>query len=192
MKCDNCNNEIIRANKNDYRNKHSFCNPDCYKFWWGKKIAIKFRGSGNVRWDENKVFKKCFVCGTEFRATGARKKYGKFCSRSCVSKWNFTGSRNPKWKGGIPREQRTELPEYEEWRKEVYKRDGWKCKICKTGGKQIIAHHVRTYKHFLNDRFKVENGLTLCRACHIKLHTIHKDVIDFTVILRDYMPNTEK
>jgi len=191
MECNNCRKIIQRRNYNENRNKHNFCNRLCYEKWWKKNISTRFIGEGNNNWDKNKVFKKCFICSKEFRVTGSRKIWGKFCSQSCKGKWQFSGSRNPLWKGGIPREKRTELPEYEYWRKEVYKRDWYRCKICGYKGKLLVAHHIKTWKNFPKLKFEVNNGITLCRSCHCKLHTIHKNIIDFKEILRDFMSETQ-
>lgn len=159
-------------------------------FWLGKKRPF-MTGEKNWRWKGGKKYKNCFICGKKFEVRGSRIVWGKFCSQSCKGKWQFSGSRNPLWKGGIPREKRTELPEYENWRKEVYKRDWYKCKICGYKGRLLIAHHIKTWKYFLKLRFIIDNGLTLCRGCHCKLHTIHKKVIDFKEILRDFMSETQ-
>lgn len=160
-------------------------------FWLGKK-RLNLSGKNNPRWVGGDTLKKCFICGKEFATRGKRRITGKFCSQSCLGKWKFTGGRNPMWKGGIPREKRTELPEYENWRKEVYKRDWYKCKICGYKGKLLVAHHIKTWKYFPKLRFIINNGITLCRGCHCKLHTIHKNVIDFKEILRDFTSETER
>jgi len=62
--------------------------------------------------------------------------------------------------------------EYTIWRNEVYKRDNWTCRICgkKCKAKDIIAHHLQLFSEFPELRFVVDNGITLCRSCHLKLH----------------------
>ena len=160
-------------------------------FWLNKK-RLTLSGSNNPRWIGGDTIKKCLSCGKDFPTRGKRRQTGKFCTQSCKAKWTFTGEKNVNWKGGIPREKRDQLPEYRSWREKVYRRDKWQCKICGYTGKQLVAHHIRTYKVFPELRFNIENGITLCRACHCKLHTIHKKVIDFTEILRDYTLNSER
>lgn len=53
-------------------------------------------------------------------------------------------------------------------RKKVYKRDGYKCKIC--GNKEtLIAHHWdRNRNHDT-----LNNLITLCFPCHMKIHKIY-------------------
>lgn len=146
----------------------------------------------NSRWVGGDTYKSCLVCSADFSTRGKRRETGKFCSFSCRAKWYFTGKRNPRWKGGKPREKRLELPEYKKWMKVVYRRDNWSCKICGYKGKKIVAHHIKTYLHFPSQRFEINNGITLCRACHCRLHTIYRNVTDFTEILNDYMSDTNK
>jgi len=176
--------DILRDESGKFRKGNS-------GFWLGKKRG-SMSGEGNWNWIGGDTTKVCLDCGEKFYARGERRKTGKFCSHSCRARWNFTGSRNPKWDGGKPREMRTELPEYNEWRKMVYRRDGWKCQICDYRGKLLVAHHIRTWKAFPKERFDIENGITLCRGCHCKLHTIHRRVTDFREILNDYTLNSER
>lgn len=161
-------------------------------FWLDKKRP-NISGEKNCRWSGGLVEKTCLSCGNKFNfGVKKRKKTARFCSHSCRARWYFTGERNPRWRGGLPREQRTELPEYNKWRSVVYRRDDWECRICGYKGRKIIAHHLRVWKNFPEERFNIENGITLCRGCHCRLHTTHKDIIDFKVILRDYTLDSER
>lgn len=55
--------------------------------------------------------------------------------------------------------------EYRRWRRMVKKRGGYKCQWCGVS-KGVEAHHIDSNAH--NNR--PENGITLCRACHSKVH----------------------
>lgn len=82
------------------------------------------------------------------------------------------GQNHWNWQGGISGENnkiRHSL-EYFIWRNEVWKRDYWTCRICGYKGKNIIAHHIKLFSEFPELRFSVENGLTLCRECHLEIH----------------------
>ena len=84
------------------------------------------------------------------------------------------GEKRYNWKGGITSENNRirQSLEYSIWRREVYKRDGWTCRLCKNKNhKQIIAHHLKLFSEFPELRFAVENGITLCRSCHFKIHS---------------------
>lgn len=58
------------------------------------------------------------------------------------------------------------------WRREVYERDGYKCQICGATLEetQLRAHHIKNYADNENDRYDVNNGVTLCKKHHIEFH----------------------
>jgi len=97
-------------------------------------------------------------------------------SESEKGKVGLRGEKHPNWKGGISLEYerlRHSL-EYEIWRNEVYKRDYWTCRLCGYKGKQIVAHHIKLFSDFPELRFSVDNGITLCRNCHARIHKLCK------------------
>jgi hypothetical protein len=53
-------------------------------------------------------------------------------------------------------------------RKCVIDRDK-KCMHCNTD-KKLLAHHIIPWKESIELRFDINNGLTLCRSCHMKHH----------------------
>lgn len=55
------------------------------------------------------------------------------------------------------------------WREEIYERDLYKCQICNSGGK-INAHHLNSFDCFPNQRTSIENGIALCKTCHLLFH----------------------
>ena len=85
-----------------------------------------------------------------------------------------TGSESPLWKNGLTpiyNRLRNSL-RYRIWRNKVYEKDYWTCQICKRKLKsgEIIAHHLTSFAFDIKNRFNINNGTTLCRSCHIKLH----------------------
>lgn len=90
----------------------------------------------------------------------------------------ITGENNPNWKGGVSygNEKIRHSLEYVAWRNEVYKKDGWTCRICGSK-KKIVAHHLKLFSEFPELRFSVDNGIVLCRSCHLK---VHKNLIELT------------
>ena len=60
--------------------------------------------------------------------------------------------------------------EYNIWRTSVFKRDNYVCQFCGVNNDQLNAHHVHEWAGFPQERFDVENGLTLCQCCHRGLH----------------------
>lgn len=84
----------------------------------------------------------------------------------------WKGERCNFWKGGIsPINQKIRQSlEYKIWRKEVYKKDKWQCRLCGYKGNKIVAHHLELFSDFPELRFSVDNGITLCRHCHAIIH----------------------
>lgn len=60
-------------------------------------------------------------------------------------------------------------PAYKEWRSSVFLRDCFRCVECGSM-KDIQAHHIKSWKKHKAGRYKVDNGITLCRKCHLKAH----------------------
>lgn len=83
------------------------------------------------------------------------------------------GDKHYKWKGGKPWERFKDTA-YLQWRNSVLTRDNYTCqdcqKICKKYEKGLAAHHIKSYKDFPELRLDIDNGKTLCRECHMKLH----------------------
>ena len=59
--------------------------------------------------------------------------------------------------------------EYKAWRKLVFKRDGYTCADCGKRGSYIQAHHIFRKSLFPHLALVVENGVTLCKECHLKI-----------------------
>jgi 5-methylcytosine-specific restriction endonuclease McrA len=61
-------------------------------------------------------------------------------------------------------------PEYKAWRIAVFKRDGFKCRWCKST-RQLEADHIKPQSAHPELRFVLSNGRTLCKKCHKKTVT---------------------
>lgn len=73
-------------------------------------------------------------------------------------KWNgFKETTNSLIRKSVP---------YQEWRKAVFERDGYKCVKCGKGG-YLHADHIKRFALFPDLRLDVNNGQTLCRKHHI-------------------------
>ncbi len=62
-----------------------------------------------------------------------------------------------------------EPAEYDELRKRVLDRDGWKCQCCGSRKDLQVHHHVRRSQLGPDD---LENLITLCASCHRRQHNI--------------------
>jgi len=58
------------------------------------------------------------------------------------------------------------------WSNKIKKRDNRKCVICGSN-KLLNAHHLNGWHWDIEDRFSIDNGVTLCEECHHKFHDIY-------------------
>ena len=63
--------------------------------------------------------------------------------------------------------------QYQEWRKNVFKRDNYKCTKCNSEI-DLEAHHIKEFSKYKKLRFDIDNGITLCKMCHRNLHRKRK------------------
>lgn len=78
--------------------------------------------------------------------------------------------RNGNWRGGITKQHlviRTSRP-YRLWKLAVFERDLYTCQECGITGVILEAHHIKSFSQYPELRFDVNNGLTLCKLCHLK------------------------
>jgi len=61
--------------------------------------------------------------------------------------------------------------QYYQWRKAVFERDNYICQICGVRGGKLNADHIKKFADFLDLRYVLENGRTLCENCHRKTPT---------------------
>jgi ATP-dependent DNA helicase RecQ len=69
--------------------------------------------------------------------------------------------------GSKQRRIRLEAESYEELRQQVLRRDGWRCQSCGVMS-NLEVHHQEFRSQSGDDR--EENLITLCAACHTRLH----------------------
>lgn len=55
------------------------------------------------------------------------------------------------------------------WRTKVLERDGNRCQHCGSTEK-LHAHHIKSWKDHASLRKNIDNGITLCDACHMAEH----------------------
>ena len=102
-----------------------------------------------------------------------RKGYNGRCRPCSMKHNNKSGEEHHNWKGGI-------TPEYEKqraklkstgWHYKIFKRDKFKCQICgDKSGSNLESHHIKSFIDYPDNRYDLNNGITLCSQCH---HWIH-------------------
>lgn len=151
-------------------------------------------GENNPYWKGGKKELVCLTCGKGY-SSYTSDRAGKYCSLECAYGGNerattlslmtketwkddeyrnsHMGENNGNWKGGnsdvIRRERSTSR--YRAWRKSVLERDGHMCQSCKKTSPHVNlnAHHILSFTDFLEYRYDVENGISLCEKCHLQL-----------------------
>lgn len=120
----------------------------------------------------------CEICKNEYKITKCVKELGtRFCSNKCkyYFLFNTKPENHPRWLGGKSQENqigRSSL-EYVEWRINVFRHDFFTCQKCKQKGKKLNAHHINSWIDYIDMRYDVNNGITLCIECHKLLHKIY-------------------
>ncbi len=86
------------------------------------------------------------------------------------------GEKHWNWKGGISKlaHKIRNSTSYRHWRKSILKRDNYICQRCNKTPKKIHVHHIKKFCDYPDERFNINNGITLCKKCHINLHKKEK------------------
>lgn len=141
----------------------------CCSVACGRRYARKRAG-------KDPVSLKCVHCDVVFFDKPARVKNGRlFCSRRCFyqhSRGNWSGWKNPQWRGGVHGDPRLGEKIYCDWRwrkvrRNVIKRDKG-CRLCGST-KALHVHHIEPLRQAPLLAFYEYNAITLCRSCHAKI-----------------------
>lgn len=62
---------------------------------------------------------------------------------------------------------------YVRWAKAVKNRDFHCCQICGITGGDLHSHHLNAWSSYPDQRYDIENGVTLCSGCHDRFHNIY-------------------
>lgn len=99
----------------------------------------------------------------------------KMCSNEDNSR-RKTREGNPCWNENLTdeeREYKRNKSEYRFFSKLIFKRDNYTCQLCKKIGNKLNAHHLNSYDWYLEGRSDINNGVTLCKECHISFHRFY-------------------
>jgi hypothetical protein len=188
--CTFCNKEFERQKSRTRKNvENVFCSRQCQTAWrraqmtyidcaiCGKSFYQITKNRKHCskkchdKSQEKNAFYTCIYCGREFKTfPSAIEKGRKYCSRKCTES-HMIGENSPHWRGG------KELALGKSWKQvrgKVLNRD----KVClncgaKTSlnGRSLDVHHIhgRRFHECQNEANLLDNLITLCSSCHIKL-----------------------
>ena len=60
-----------------------------------------------------------------------------------------------------------------EWAKQIKARDNYTCQLCGRYGIPLNSHHLNSWDAFEDQRYDLNNGLTLCVRCHDRFHNVY-------------------
>ena len=150
-----------------------------------RKISKANKGKNNPRWGK--------FHSEEIKKKISKALKGKYPSEESRKKMSevHKGKNNPNWKGGITPlgiSIRTSL-KYREWKDFVFERDNYVCQYCgDSKGGNLNSHHIKRFSFILEEYniktieeaeqceklWSINNGITLCKNCHIKIHRGNK------------------
>ena len=57
---------------------------------------------------------------------------------------------------------------YRNWKKIIYNRDKYTCQLCGRNKLHVSCHHIKLWSQYIDLRYRIDNGITLCLECHSK------------------------
>lgn len=172
--------KISEANKIFFKNHPELCfqkNNDFCRNWKGRKHSLETR-------------RKMAEYRNTYHSTRSEEVKRKI-SQTKAERGVLRGDKSPNWKGGLTSKNALirKSKEYKQWRKFVFERDNYTCKEC--GAKSqtdcavyLEAHHIKPFAIFIDLRFDINNGITLCEKCHdkkpkgVEIYKIHETSIE--------------
>lgn len=123
--------------------------------------STKRASDGRILWN-------CIcTCGTFVLVPGSNLCTGHTKSCGCLKLEN-KGEAHYNWSGGVTsdNEKIRKSPDYKLWRTAVFQRDDYTCQMCGQRGGKLNADHIKPFSTHPDLRLEVDNGRTLCTACH--------------------------
>jgi len=169
--------------------KTRFCSHKCY----GESlIKEKVKKVLKIK-TQKKCLKVCEHCSTGFYVILSRINRARFCSKNCHGKY-YNGEKSCHYKTDrtkLAKHQIRNDAAYQDWRKQIIKRDGYKCRMTNSdcnGDLQI--HHILPWRDYENLRYEVNNGICLCKFHHprkraeeIRLSPYFQEIINNKILL---------
>ena len=174
-RCEQCG-KVIQKKKCLYENvEHHYCSIKCRSLW----LSIHNSGTNNKQY--KRVVFKCEVCGKE--AAQIESMYYRhknhYCSAKCASIGQgiiYKREKHPNWNPNLTDEEREKgrhIEGYDDFIKQVLKRDNYTCQITGKRGGKLEVHHLNCYSDFKEGRTDTNNCITLSKEIHKLFHKIY-------------------
>lgn len=178
--CEYCGKTFDCHITNYKTNKHHFCSRKCFGLSRRKRAEVVCNNCGVIfekatYWIERSENHFCCnQCRMEFgrievECLNCGKKFSKIKSQHLMHENSFC---NKKCYGEFVRHDKTDKRGRvveQEWREKILEKDNFECKKC--GSREHLqAHHVYSWLNYPKKRLEINNGVTLCRSCHLELH----------------------
>lgn len=163
--------KISETKKKKYANGEIKLSPTCFK-------------KGTVPWDKGKKCPQISLALTgKKRSLESRQRQSKSRTGIIAGPQSIEtrikiglpqrGENNHNWNGGITPENHKIRNSIETrlWRESVFARDNWVCQKCSVKGGNLHPHHIKNFAEWIELRFAIDNGITLCEMCHKLFHS---------------------
>jgi hypothetical protein len=128
-----------------------------------------FSGINNPSWKGGNPY--CETCGKQLSTRTCTTGLCKSCYHKSIKNENNPNRKNISDCKTDESKIWRKRQEYKDWRNEVFNRDEYKCQICNMNTRDLVPHHLNGFDKFIELRFDVNNGITLCKRHHIEFHT---------------------
>lgn len=108
------------------------------------------------------------ICGTVKEIDGASLRRGSTVICGCYHQEIYDNNRSVLHSSPENIRQRKYI-EYYKWKDDCNNRDSKTCQICKCKN-NIRVHHKFNYADFPDQRTNIDNGVCLCKNCHVSFH----------------------
>lgn len=125
--------------------------------------GLRFSGESSYQW--NGGMPQCASCSSVLA-----NRYASRC-KSCAQKHRWDVAGRKKHRRYI---HQVDKAKYAAWRCAVFKRDDYTCLSCHKKGGSLEAHHIKAWATNEELRYCVDNGSTMCFACHKAFHGLTK------------------
>lgn len=153
-----------------YTNSFGYLYPEIAQYWSDINDKTPFECRPNTH---DKFY---FKCENGIHEDYCKKLYNsindKYLCPECGLKKRIEnvprGINSPYWKGDAVDENRRARDSYfyDDWRKMVYENDDYTCQCCGQRGGKLNAHHIKDFAQYIDLRYDLSNGITLCSNCH--------------------------